>query len=58
MVVPCHLDTTVLGTGQISGNFVLSAKHRHEVAGVLFYFVFDANFINDKVDSDGAPFVS
>ena len=53
MVVPCHCDTTIIGTGLISGDFVLSANHRHEVAGVLFSFIFDDKVVNDKAESDG-----
>ena len=54
-VFTCYLETTLLGTSPISGDLVLSMKHRHEVVGVLFYFIFDAKFINNKAESDVAP---
>ena len=57
LVVPCHRETTVIGTGPISGDFILSENHRHEVVGVFFSFVFDAKVINKKSESCGAPSV-
>ena len=48
-VVPCHHETIVLGAVQISADFVLSAKYRHEVVGVLFCFVFDFKVVNKKL---------
>ena len=57
MVVPCHRETTVLGTGPISGDFVLSENHRHEVVGVFFYFLFDAKVVNDKAERYGVSFL-
>ena len=57
LVVPCHRETTILGTRPISCDFVLSANHRHEVVDVFFSFVFDAKVINKKSESCGAPSV-
>ena len=57
MKVLFYCETTVLGNGKISGDFVLSAKHIYEVVGVLFSFVFDSKVVKDKAESDGAPFV-
>ena len=54
-VFTCYHETTVIGTSPISGDLLLSMKHRHEVVGVLFYFIFDAKFINNKAESDVAP---
>ena len=57
LLVPCHIETTILGTGPISGDFVFSAKHIHEVVSIFFSFVFDAKVVNDKSESYGVPFV-
>ena len=57
MVVPFHCDTTVPDTGPISGDFLLSAKHRHEVFVVLFSFVFYAKLVNNRALNCGDPFV-
>ena len=57
MLVPRHLETTILGTGTIGGDFLLSAKHIYEVFGVFFYFLFDAKVINNKAESYGSPFM-
>ena len=46
LVVPYHHETTILGTGPISGDFVFSTNHIHEVVGKLFYFVVDAKVID------------
>ena len=57
LVILYHPETTVLGTGPISGEFVLSAKHRHDMFGVLSSLVFDAKVGNYKAESDGEKFV-
>ena len=57
LVVPCHRETTVLGDGKISVDFILSEKYRHEVVGMLFTFVFEAKVTNKKSESDGEPLV-
>ena len=36
LVVPCHRETTILGTSPIYGDFLLIAMYRHKVVGVFF----------------------
>ena len=50
-------ETTVIGNGPISGDFVLIEKHIHEMVGVLFSFIVDVKVVNYKQESDGNTFV-
>ena len=39
-------------------DFVVFLEHRHEMVGVLFADIFNAEIVNTKGETDGTPFVS
>jgi hypothetical protein len=40
------------------GDFVVFLEDGHEIVGILFAYVFDAEIVHTKGEADGTPFVS
>ena len=56
-VVPIKVDAQVFGARPAMRGGVVQGQDTHEVFGMLFADVFDAEIVNAKGERDGTPFV-